>query len=230
MGVEVFSTFATDKFIRDGKVFKEANGGPALFIDQALTDLGVPHIVHSPGNVVVEILFTDQGEFGKVPVPPSQAPIAHRDGAYIVVSTLLDDWKIVSGKSPVYVDIQGFVRDGSDFGKKKTWEVPEELWSTITCVKGTEEEITYLDSFFSQEQKRWRQLIATKGPEGADVFVQGERIHVPAQPILNLPDTVGAGDTWFAAYVSQQVIGNSAQESAEFATKHVANFLKRKIK
>lgn len=54
--------------------------------------------------------------------------------------------------------------------------------------------------------------------------------HVPAQRIDNLPDTVGAGDTWFASYVAKQALGKDSLESAQFATAFTADFLKGKIK
>lgn len=228
--IEVYSAYALDRYIRNDKVFRESPGGPALFINETLTDLNIPHKVYSPDPVIVEILFTDLGEFGKVPHPPEKQNISGKNGSLIIISTLLDEWRIVDGIGSLYVDIQGYVRDGSDFGKKRDWSVPKNLWPQIECIKGTEEEIRFLDQEFIIDQKANRQLIITQGAAGVDLFVKAEQLHIDAETLSNLPDTVGAGDTWFAAYVAHQALGKDFREAAAFATKYVAHFLRRKVR
>jgi len=228
--IEVYSTFATDRFVNPaGTILKESVGGPAYFITQVLSDLKIPHSVCSSPGVVVEILLTPEGEFGRIQTAPAQKTIKHLNNSILLVSTLLRDWKLIAGKSPIYLDVQGYVRDGDNFGQKQLWTFSSEIASALMCVKGTEEEISYLDPKFIINQKIKRQLIVTKGSAGADLYCNGKHYFIPTQQIIKSSDTVGAGDTWFAVFVAQQSRGFSPKDSAETATEYVRKFLTKKL-
>ena len=229
--IEVYSTYAQDRFVNStGQILKESKGGPASFIVNVLQDLQIPFTIYSPEKIVVEILLTQNGEFGRIPMAPQKSQIKPAKNKILLISTLLNEWELWAGSSPIYLDVQGYVRNGTDFGKKQKWIVPKPLWGSLICIKGTKEEISCLDQEFLDEQKAKRQLIITRGALGADIFIQGRNFFIPAIKTTDLPDTVGAGDTWFAAYVAKQISGLGAKEAAEFATEYVARFLQGKNK
>lgn len=228
--VELYSTLAEDTKLRpNGEVISRQEGGPLLFIKNVFDQEGIPYVVH-PGLIMgVEILIRDDGEFGKIK-PPERIIKATQSDNWIVVSTLLDEWDISGIESidpNVFLDIQGYVRDGSAFGKKKHWAPTAQLQSSILCMKGTSEELEYVPQDIVEKQKE-SILISTMGENGLDLFWQSNRIHVPANKVQDLPDTVGAGDTFFSYFIAAMFKGDDPVIAATYATQKTAKFLKSK--
>ncbi len=48
-------------------------------------------------------------------------------------------------------------------------------------------------------------FVVTRGPQGATGFAGGHRVDIPAAPVANLIDTVGAGDTFMATLLAGAV-------------------------
>src|SRR5579859_628417 len=55
-------------------------------------------------------------------------------------------------------------------------------------------------------------LVATRGPAGATAVANGERFHVPAEPVARVVDTTGAGDLFSAGYLVGHVQGRPVAE------------------
>ncbi len=228
--VNLYSTLAQDTLLREsGEVISRQVGGPLMFIRNVFDQEGVPYVIHSGVNMNVEILIKDDGEFGKIN-PPEKVNKATGSKNWIVVSTLLDEWDIshLESTSPnVFLDIQGYVRDGSAFGRKQFWSPSESLQNSILCMKGTEEELEYVPPEIIESQKQ-RILLSTMGENGLDLFWNYQKIHIPAETVNNLPDTVGAGDTFFSYFISHFIRGNNPEKSANYATNKTAAFLEGK--
>ncbi len=227
--IEVFSTFARDVFLtEEGRICAEQPGGPATFIQQTLNALGSNYLLRTSNTVVVEILLTAQGEFGRIRDVPTRKmikPLQSSDA--VLISTLLDEWILPQTSKQIFLDIQGYVRNGDKFGGMKPYVIPPQTECVLTCVKAEQDEAEFLPPDFLERQKN-KQLVITKGREGAELFVRGEKYIIPTIPMEDLPDTVGAGDTWFSAYVAYQLQGDDCIMAAEKATTFTTQFLQRK--
>lgn len=231
--ITVLSTFANDKlFNQRGQLLREQKGGPAYFIKKALEKEKASFKLFSPPIVEVEILMKEDGESGKIPKKPKKLKIDCRNisSPYVLVSTLLDEVDLIEVsklQGKLFLDIQGFVRDRKDFGGKKKWSPPREMRNVLFCVKGTEEETAMLSKDFVKAQKK-KLLIITKGTKGSTLFYRGESVSIRPKTILKTKDTLGAGDTLFAYFVSQYVKTNNAVKAAETATQKTEEFLRTK--
>jgi len=227
--IEAFSTVAQDIFINEaGNILKQLPGGPATFIKPVFEDLGIDYVLNLADEVTVEILLTAQGEFGRITTSPKQRRIKpQRPDSVLLVSTLLDEWLPPLSQSVIFLDVQGYVRDGNNFGAMKPFVISPSLANQLVCVKAEESEAQFLEEDFLAAQKM-KQLAITKGSRGLDLYVGGKVFEIPTRDITGLPDTVGAGDTWFSAYVGYQIQGYSCLDAAKMAAQYVCNFLEQK--
>lgn len=230
--ITVLSTYTDDRLIdKTGRLIGEVVGGPAFFIESALKAKAVPYsLVHGP-RLQTEIMVGPDGEWGKVPKLPDKQPVASKSFTdWTIVSTLLDEWDLTDlpPRPYLFIDIQGFVRNGSDFGKKKIWDVPVQIQKGVFCLKGTAEEVSYLPAKTTDDQKN-RLLIITKGGEGADIYYRGQHYEVRSSKLTNLSNTVGAGDTFLGCFVAEMYLGTPVFKAAEEAARYATEFLKKNI-
>lgn len=230
--ITLLATHSTDRLInKDGGLIKEQAGGPALFISSVLKNEGVEFDSLSPEPVMVEILTTENSELGRIPNPPKllKVDFSGIKSPTIIISTLLNEIdleNISSFKGQVFLDIQGYVRDGRNFGKKKYWRPTEEIIDTVSCLKATTEEIKYVNSEFLEKLKN-KILLVTHGPDGSTLYCQGKKYTTCPKKIVLTDNAVGAGDTLFAYFISQLIQGKSPFDSLEYATTRTSVFLSR---
>lgn len=231
--IAIVSTYATDRKIyeRSGAI-EETPGGPLLFLKKALEELGLtPKIFHGE-NMLVEILVKEGDEFGKINEPRIKSPFPKVKAGSAIVSTLLDEWDLTDAdqyRGKLFVDVQGYVRDGSAFGKKKSWQGVEDVAPNIFCLKGNSIEINMLPPEVVSDQKSKRMLITTRGKDGVEIFYQGQKLDIRPREVIKPKDTVGAGDTFFANFVYQFIKTGSTRKSAGFALQKTSEFLKLQI-
>ncbi|RJR30429.1 hypothetical protein C4564_00425 [Candidatus Microgenomates bacterium] len=230
--ISVVSTYATDRLIDAStmRTIKEQRGGPVLYIIRALNNLGIEPQIFVGDDMLVEILIKQDDEFGKIHEPAHIRPLPSINTSSTIVSTLLNEWSLnnaVSQTGKLFVDIQGYVRDGSSFGKKKEWSEIEELAPFIFCIKGNEVEVNMLPQSVINGQSQNRMLVVTKGKGGVEIHYQNQSyIFVPSE-IPNPPNTIGAGDTWFANYVYKFMETGNVEVSATFAIDQTVKFLQK---
>jgi hypothetical protein len=230
----ILSTFAKDMFIDEmSGTVREQEGGPAFYLTKAFTLEGVLFDLRSTSIVEVEILIKQDGEFGKIAREPDLLTVGFADveSQFLVISTLLDEIKlegIRAFKGKVFLDIQGYVRDGTDFGKKRQWNPSQEIVDSIFCLKGTSEELQHISDSFLAKQKE-KMLIETRGEQGCVIFFGGKSITIWPSHIVSSTNAVGAGDTFFAYFISQYMRNEDAQKSCEYAVEKTAEFLMTKI-
>lgn len=228
--ISVISTYATDRLI-DGKskqVMREQRGGPVLYLVKALEELGLKPQIYTGEELLVEILVQEHDEFGSVRQQPDHLPLPILDSQAAIVSTILDEWDLGNAnayKGKLFVDIQGYVRDGSDFGKKKAWATIETLAQSIFCLKGNTVEIGMLPPDVVEDQKKNRMLIITKDREGVEIFYKGKRVEDKPTTIIHPPNTIGAGDTFFANFVYQFMTTENVESATRFALDKTSEFL-----
>jgi len=216
-----------------GQVLSTQEGGPALFISQAFQAENVPHRSFENEKLVVEILVTKTGEFGKVPIRPKVAqPKPGELTDWTIISTVLDEWDLFSAENlpaHLFLDLQGYVRDGDDFGKKKYWKQIGKLGDKIFCIKSTREEMAYIPDGVLKDQKN-RLLVITDGSKGTEIFSQGIRYRIPTKAIKKLKNTIGAGDTFLAYFVASLYKGLGVEQAGEYARDRTHAFLLKKLK
>lgn len=230
--ISVISTYATDRLIDADTmhVIKEQKGGPVLYIVQALQNLGLKPKVYTAEEMLVEILVRKDDEFGKIHEAESRTALPALSTETAIVSTLLDEWDLSPASQydgKLFVDIQGYVRDGSAFGKKKSWDDIRTLSPSIFCLKGNDVEIGMLPEDVVADQSQNRMLIVTKDSAGVDVYYKGNLYSSAPQRIAHSPHTIGAGDTWFANFVVKFMETQDIQQSADFAMDQTTEFLEK---
>lgn len=228
--IAILATFAKDRFINETTgIAYEQDGGPALYLTTTFTSEDISFHLRSSSVARVDILIKPTEELGKITVKPDLVTVSFDDvkDSFLVISTLLDEVNLAGlrdFKGTVFLDIQGYVRDGSDFGKKKIWNPPPEISDAIFCLKGTSEELRYIPDSFAAKQKT-KLLIETKGKRGCEIFFHGDRIIIPSSRTVNAVHAVGAGDTFFAYFISRYIRGGDPRTSGHYAVEKTAEFL-----
>src|SRR5574337_1719378 len=145
----VISTFATDRILNDkGKLIREQEGGPRFYISKALKKAKIDFNIISYPQITMEIVLKKNDEFGRVAtkISPKRIDFGMISTPYLMISSLLNEYslkELEKYKGKIFLDIQGFVRNGMDFGKKKFWNVPEKIANSIFCLKAADYEIEY---------------------------------------------------------------------------------------
>ncbi|MDP3975827.1 MAG: PfkB family carbohydrate kinase [bacterium] len=232
--ITLFSTLAKDTLVdNDGNTIKEQVGGPAFYLLKIFRKEKISTITKLAGPVGVQILVNEYGEFGKIPKIPKKIKIDFKkvNTPFSVISTLLDEFNLQSldkYKGKIFLDIQGYVRDGLNFGKKQSWRPPPEIMNNIFCLKGTEEELSYLPEKFLRIQKQ-KILLITRGGKGCKVFTNEKFFTVKPDQIIETSDTIGTGDTFFAYFIAQFLKTGDVVASGQWATEQTARFLTQKL-
>lgn len=213
------------------QIIEELIGGPIYFLKNALKDLSIPYKIFPVKEMDVEILVKDRREFGKVKCEGDAIlfPIK-KVSSWVIISTILRELDLSNlndYKGKVFLDIQGFVRDGSSFGKKRFWKESEAIAKYIYCLKGTEEEISHLPKKVIEDQKK-RLLVITNGTNNIVIYDKGNLITVPILKKVKPKNTVGAGDTFLAYFVGSMYLGKNSEEAVKFAVEKTTNFLENK--
>ena len=228
--INVMSTLSTDTLLDEqGKVLAVQAGGPALFIESVLKATSTPYKINYGDRIDVGILLTPRGEFGRIQKAPKKQ-FTLNGSEWGIVSTVLDEWQ-VSDPLPdkLFVDLQGYVRDGKDFGKKQTSKTIDRLAGRIFCLKGTKEEVSYLSKAALERQKQ-KLLLVTDGGQEVQLFYKGRSTFLPVSKINDLNDTIGAGDTFLAYFVASMFRGNTPLIATRYAIEQTSIFLSSKPK
>lgn len=69
----------------------------------------------------------------------------------------------------------------------------------------------------SLDRSRVRRLVVTRGSRGAQYFIDGEEVAQATPPLVTPVDTVGAGDTFCAAFAIMFANGAAPQEALAYA-------------
>ncbi|MBI3334951.1 MAG: hypothetical protein HY001_00425 [Candidatus Portnoybacteria bacterium] len=228
--ITILSTFANDKLVSEnGVIVGKQNGGPAFYIEQALKDEGVFFTLKTGLKMEVKILITKDGEFGKVPKRPTQKGVRFSQikTPFLLISSVLNEFNLANlptFKGKIFFDVQGYVRNGNDFGRKKLWKPSKEILANIFCLKGTKEELQNIPKQYIEAQKQ-KILLITKGKLGCEIFAFAKRYIVKPSKVIASKNTIGAGDTFFAYFVSCFAKTANVLDSAKYAVKRTSAFL-----
>jgi hypothetical protein len=211
------------------KKYEKRLGGPALFIERALHQFGKKALVHTGVDMSrIEIILSADGETGSIAsLSPIASTLPHVEGIeFVIVSTVANEFDLKALENvdcPIYIDVQGYVRSGYfDTLSSKDFE----SWHNVSIIKATSEEYEKiprrLKSLFTN-----RMTLITKGAQGFDILASDGLRSYSVDPI-SAPDTIGAGDTFFAAFCVSYNQYKDSDTAAQAAIAAVSLFLKSK--
>lgn len=228
--ITILSTFANDQLVSEnGTTIGKQKGGPAFYLNQALKSEEMFFAMKTGPKMKVQILITKNGEFGKVPKRPTQKRIRFSQikTPILLISSVLDEFDLTNlstFRGKVFLDVQGYVRNGNNFGKKKIWKPSKVVFANIFCLKGTKEELQNIPKQYVETQKQ-KVLLITKGKLGCEIFAFGKRYNIKPSKIVASKNTIGAGDTFFAYFVSRFAKTAKVLDSAKYAIEKTSLFL-----
>lgn len=208
------------------KQAKTVMGGPAFWITKTFDHLKVAYqLVTSKKPAVVRIAVKRNKEVGKVVSCPKIQLPSRVVGNTFLVSTIGDEFalrNLTRLKGFIALDIQGYARAA---GKGKV-HFPKEIAGSIDLLKTNSSELKKLPSAFASMQKQ-KILVVTRGIRGFQVFIQGKAYEFSARKVDTF-DTIGAGDTFLAAFLVEWVKTQNIEKAAQRAQSAVEEFLKEK--
>lgn len=229
----MIASFSTDRLFNKNRTFiREQKGGPAFFAGNALKAENVPFTLLTFSTIVVEIILLENDEFGRFPeiIKPAKIDFSAITTPFLFISPILNEFLmkgISAYRGKAFIDLQGFVRDGNEFGKKKIWSPSKEVSDSIFCLKGNEVEMQYIPKEFLKKQQQ-KNLIITRGKRGCELFIGGKKYQIEPKKQVNSPDTIGAGDSFIAYLISEYIKTNNFVWSTKYAVNKVLDFLSSK--
>jgi len=216
----IIATKATDRLITDdGMLIRE--GGPGHFITRVFEKEGENFSTVRGTHAIIDIDMHEKLEKGRV---VHVKPITYKKKcAALIVSTVADEFPLQALGKISCIDVQGYVR-GKDFGYKQDFDSPE--IEKFTVVKGTKQELSHIQN---SRLKNIPIVIETNGEEGFSVTHKGKKKKYSVERLFP-QDTIGAGDTLFAAFCLAFGKTGDVESSALFARKTVQEFLRTKVK
>lgn len=227
--IKIYSTFSKDTILDNGRKLTK-KGGPAFFIERLLKKYKIKHKLYSDGVIKVEIKIINNDESGKIisKIKKNNKIRNIKNNDLIVISTIGREWildnEAIPPQAKIFLDIQGYVRTK----EKQDKFFKNNFWDKIYCIKGTEKEINKLPKKIIANQKK-KCLILTKGENGLIIYFKNKR-YIFRPKKLKLKNTIGAGDTFFAALVANFIKTKKLIQSGKFAVEEAEKFLLIKIK
>ncbi|WP_373758886.1 PfkB family carbohydrate kinase [Bacteroides heparinolyticus] len=133
--------------------------------------------------------------------------------------------KILSGKSLLSADVQGFLRKvDNEQVLPVDWPEKKEALKYIYTLKANEAEMEVLTGCTDPHEAAlliadWgvKEVLLTLGDKGSLIYASGQFYDIPAYPTLQVVDATGCGDTYMVGYLYMRNKGASYQEAGCFA-------------
>ena len=205
--ITLISSFATDRlFDKNNNFIREQKGGPAFFASNVFKKMKLPYSIIPSPKITVDIILRGRNEFGKTKSYSAlEIDYKNINTPYLFISSILNEFSLKNVskyKGKIFLDAQGFVRKAGEFGKKKNWNTRKEVENLISCLKVADYELPYLKKSFVKKQKE-RILLLTQGAKGCTIYAFGKSFFVKSRKIIKTQEALGAGDTFFAYFISQ---------------------------
>lgn len=224
--IQVFSNFANDEIVYENS--RIIPGWPALWISNTFDNLNTwYHLQTGNEPAIVKIDKDSHGEDkGSIVFTPSIPYRLDTKSELILISTLKNEFDLSllsNNQLPVCIDIQGFLR--GENGEKKQFDCNtiQTKWSVY--IKATREEFSYINN----DAETGFTFIITDGGGDIEVLQWNNHYFVPIQR-KKFQDTIGAGDTFFAAFCSYLLESDSTKTAIQRASLFVHWFLVQKNK
>jgi sugar/nucleoside kinase (ribokinase family) len=226
--VTLVSSFTVDRFPPDDDGRRrELTGGPAHYVGSALARLGVPYVLITGGVASVEVIPGPEGEHYLIP-PMERISLPDRlTTPAVILSPIvgeIDPEAIPPIDGILAVDLQGFVRRPMRPTDERFEVDLTALLRRADVVKAAEAEINQLSSA-SLEAVLDTMLVQTHGARGATICDRGTTHEISARPV-SASYSVGAGDTYLAAFVAGLLHGEGPAAAGEQAARFTEAFLR----
>lgn len=224
--ITVVSTRTVDRF-PDGR---GVSGGPATYTIEALRRLDVPHRLVTGEVAHVAVLPGPDGEQYSIPALPLIPMPPILEGSAVILSPIMreiDPEAVPPVSGLLALDMQGFVRQPS--GNAVTGESAglAALLARAAVVKASEEELSTL-SHESQAAAQGSTLLLTRGARGAVIRRDGEDRVIAARPVA-ASHTIGAGDTFLAAFLVALLEGDDPGVAGARAARFTESLLLERV-
>ncbi len=225
-----------------GRIVTRAAPADLPLFDDVLAGSGVPVTV-LPAEVTSAFGMHYQGDHRTMTVDavgPTWGA-AHIDAAQIdtewvhVAPLLRSDFepaaiaRLVELGHRVAFDGQGLVRVGEAGPLRADADFDPAVLAGIQVLKLADDEAEVLTSgsFRPAHARAFGvpEILVTHGSKGCDVFLDGERVHIPAPFEVTGVHATGAGDTFTVAYVAARSRGDEPVQAAQAASQLVAELL-----
>ena len=210
---------------------REVPGGPATYLIRALERLGCEHRIITGQQALVDVIPGPEGEQYLIPLlEPIPLP-ARLTGDAVILSPIMqeiDPDVLPEVEGLLILDLQGFVREPgktqSDVARHFDLTA---LLRRASLVKASENELARLTSE-SRDALTRTTLLLTRGASGALVrHPEGEHF-VAARPV-EVSNTIGAGDTFLAAFTNAMVRGAPFEDAGRQAARFTEQVLRERL-
>jgi uncharacterized protein (TIGR00725 family) len=185
--------------------------------------MNIDYDIFTGEKVIVEIDMRSDKEQGKIPMCKNILIPDEVNPEIVIISTISNEFELKTIGKFNCLDIQGYVRDNTSFGTKKFFDSIE--LEKFDIIKGTVEEITYIPKM---RLKNVPLVLITDGSNGFKIYISDKEYQFTVEKIF-VPDTIGAGDTFFTAFCIKYYETKDIFQSAEYAQMIVTEFLMKKI-
>jgi hypothetical protein len=227
----VVSTFTVDR-IRDGdgNLLSSFPGGPARYVGEALQRLGRPFRLITGAVAQVDVVLTESGEEYTIgPLPPIRVP-ADLEGTIILspIAREIEVDALPAGEDTLVMDLQGFVREpGRSTAQPSAPRDLSSLCRRVSLVKASPRELALLTPA-SRDALQDALLAVTRGAEGVSLRGPDFETFIPGRTVPTT-STIGAGDTFLAAFVHELMAGEPPVPAATSAVRFTERFLRNRV-
>ena len=210
--IKIFSTYTKDDICNQDNCLKiNRKGGPAFFMENVFKKNKIKYEIISQ-KAVIEIKVKNGKEKGILKTKLKEKSIEDiKSEDLVVISTVDREWILntkIPAKAQVFLDVQGYIRSS-----RKNPEIYKlDFWNNIFCLKTNDREIKELPKNIVRNQKN-KCLIMTKGSKGAVVYFKNKK-YVFKTKKIKLDDAIGAGDTFFAGFITGFIKNKGANKSS----------------
>jgi hypothetical protein len=223
------STRTIDRVPDESGEVTEVPGGPGTYAVAALEDLGASHRLITGERAMVEVVRCGGDVEYVIPPLPSIPMPSRLDAHAVILSPIMREIDVATlppFDGLLAVDLQGFVRDPSRPSRHVSHLFDlTPLFQRSHIVKASSEEMALLTQD-SRAALAGRLVLETQGVRGALLHQNGTTRRVSAIPVA-VPNAIGAGDTYLAAFVLAMMQGQSPLDSGERAARFTEDWLRR---
>lgn len=216
---------------KDGSIVKQT-GGPFKFISNYLTLHDVVFDSAPNTSAIVNVFVDDNDEHGDiVRAETISVPADLNSYDSVIISTVSPfafDFKTVAGfKGNLFIDLQGFLRAE----KAKLPEIIKNLLliQNFCIIKSTIRERALFNNVNGDLLKHTQFMVETDNIRGVNLLQENIVRHFNVPRVIQGRDTIGAGDTFFAACIYHFMTGKPINKAVTTAMADVCDFLTKML-
>jgi sugar/nucleoside kinase (ribokinase family) len=225
--ITLVSTHTIDEISGPDGHTQRRPGGPAHYVGAALDRLGFRYKLITGSRPRVQVISDIDGEQYLIPaIPPIALPTTIECCAAILSPVIgeIEPGTVPAVDGLLVVDVQGFVREpGVPSGRVSRKFDLSSVISRADVVKAGERELGLLDTRSKKLLGRTT-FIETRGSRGAVIHLGARSYTVGVREVREV-DTIGAGDTFLAAFVVAILKGADELAAGESAGRFTSEIL-----